>query len=120
VHADRNVSVFEYALQKVIVHHLEQGRRPAATGAAVRSLPAAADELAVVLSVLARAAAPDEAGAQRAFAAGAAQLPSLAGRLALRPAAVGGLVRLDAALERLAGASAPIKQRLLTAAGYVA
>jgi Zn-dependent protease with chaperone function/uncharacterized tellurite resistance protein B-like protein len=118
VHADGRVTVFEFALQKVLLRHLAPGGRPAARVIQIHSFQAVADEIGLVLSVLARTAHPAD-GAEAAFAAGAAQLRLLDGRLALVPADQCGLNRLEAALDRLATASGPIKLRLLTAAAHV-
>jgi len=74
-----------------------------------------ADEIAVVLSVLAHATPGDSVAA---FAAGAAQLPLIAGRLRESTSAAD-LAALDTALDLLATASAPIKQRVLAAATAV-
>ena len=119
VHADGRVTTFEFALQKVISHHLALGKAPHAPGDAIASFQAVDREIALVLSVLARAASDDEAGAARAFAAGANQLRLLEGRLALLGPSECSFERLDAALDRLAQGSLPIKQRLLTASAHV-
>jgi hypothetical protein len=79
------------------------------------SFKAVADEISTVLSILAHASDRDS---NEAYAAGAAQLPLLAGRLG--PLALTtDLVALDVALDKLAAASGPIKQRLLQAAAHV-
>lgn len=118
VHADGRVTVFEFALQKVLLRHLMPSGRPAAQVVQLHSFHAVVDEIALVLSVLAHTAHATE-GAAPAFAAGAAQLRLLDGRLALLPVDQCGLNRLEAALDRLATASGPIKLRLLTAAAHV-
>jgi hypothetical protein len=73
----------------------------------------------VVLSALAHASSdsPDEAA--RAYAEGSAQLKLVQGNLALLSAEDSGLPQLGAALDKLAVASGPIKQRLLVAAAHV-
>lgn len=119
VHADHRVSVFEYTLQKVLLHHLALYRRPAGSAATLDTFAAAADSAAIVLSVLAWQGSRDEAGAQRAFSAGAAALGSAGRPIGLRPREHGSLDRLDAALDQLATSSGSIKQSLLTAAGRV-
>ena len=119
VHADGRVTTFEFALQKVLSHHLALGKAPHAPGDEIYSFQAVERELALVLSCLARSAADDEAGAAQAFAAGANQLRLLEGRLALLSPAECSFERLDAALDRLAQGSLPIKQRLLTAGAHV-
>jgi Zn-dependent protease with chaperone function len=119
VHADGRVNTFEFALQKVLSHHLALGQAPAQPGGQIYSFQAVDHEIALVLSVLARAAADDEAGASWAFAAGAGQLKLLEGRLQLLPATACSFEHLDAALDRLAQGSLPIKQRLLAASAHV-
>jgi hypothetical protein len=80
------------------------------------SFPAVAGEIAVVLSALAHFS-PTESS--RAFAAGATQLPLLAGPIALLEPAACGLEQVDTALDKLAVSSLPIKKRLIVAAAHV-
>ena len=115
VHADSRVSPFEFALQKLLLRNVAATRAPATAITQIYSFQAVAPEIATVLSVLAHASPGDTAAA---FAAGAAQLKLLDGRLAV-PAASIDLAALDLALDKLATASAPIKQRLLVAATAV-
>ncbi|HTJ79048.1 MAG TPA: M48 family metallopeptidase [Rariglobus sp.] len=119
VHADGRVTTFEFALQKVLSHHLALGKAPHAPGDEIYSFEAVDREIALVLSALARASADDEAGAAHAFAAGANQLRLLEGHLVLLSPAECSFEQLDAALDRLAQGSLPIKQRLLTASAHV-
>jgi Zn-dependent protease with chaperone function len=119
VHADARVSPFEFALQKLLVHTLELGRKPGAAVVQYYSFTAVADDISVVLSALAGAATRDAAFAPQAFAAGAAHLKQLEGRVRFQPAAVRDLTLLDGALDKLADASFPIKQRTLIAAAHV-
>ena len=119
VHADREVSTFEFALQKLLLRTLAVGQSPSAAIVQIYSFNAVSDEIAVVLSALARTSGADETAVAGAFAAGAAQLKLLEGKLALLPPAACGLVQLDDALDQLATTSGPIKQRLLTAAAHI-
>jgi Zn-dependent protease with chaperone function len=119
VHADGRVTTFEFALQKLLLRTLAVGQTPAAAIVQVYSFNAVVAEIGVVLSALAHTSSEDAAEAARAFAEGAAQLKLLEGRLALLPVDACGLVQLDAALDKLATASGPIKQRLLTAGAHV-
>ncbi len=100
VEADQRIDLFEWTLQRVLFAHLRSHFEP---GAARRrhnvALSKRTAECAVVLSVLARFGTATEAAVQRAFDAGAQQLPDL--RLAPVPAERSGLAALDAALERL-------------------
>jgi hypothetical protein len=100
VHTDQRVSVFEYALQKVLIRHLALHRRPAGPAVDLHRLAAAAEPVA-------------------AFAAGIGGLGGSLGRLPLRAAQDCSLDRLDEALERLTRASGAIKRDLLTAAARV-
>jgi Zn-dependent protease with chaperone function len=119
VHADAQVSAFEFALQKLLTHSLALGRTPASAIVQFHSFQAVADEISVVLSALARAATTDASSAESAFATGGAELPLIASRLRFTPAPNADLAALDAALDKLAVASLPIKQRTLTAAARV-
>jgi hypothetical protein len=119
VHADQRVSVFEYAMQKVLIHHLALYRRPAGPAVTLHRLAAAAEPVALVLSTLAWQGSRGGAAAQAAFAAGADGLDGRPGRLTLRAPQDCSLDRLDAALEQLTRASGAIKRDLLTAAGRV-
>lgn len=118
VHADASVSVFEFALQKMLVHQLDLLRRPRQT-VEFHSFRAVVGDVNAVLSTLARLNAGEETAAQAAFAAGAAQIPLIAMQLRLTTAADTTLERLDTALDRLALSSLPIKQRVLVAAAQV-
>jgi len=115
VHADAQVTPFEYAMQKMLLSQLELAKAPARR-AQFDSIAAVRGEIAVVLSSLAHLSAKDSAAA---FAEGAAQLPVIRDQLALLPPAACGLEQVDAALDQLAVCALPIKQRLLVAAGHV-
>jgi Zn-dependent protease with chaperone function len=113
------VTPFEFALQRILLRSLALNRAPSAGATQIYSFQAVTAEISVVLSALAHASSVDAAEAARAFAEGAAQLKLVEGRIALLSEAESGLVQLDAALDKLAGASGPIKQRLLMAAAHV-
>jgi Zn-dependent protease with chaperone function len=119
VMADPKVSTFEFALQRILLRALAISRAPSARVAQIYSFQAVTDEISVVLSALAHASSDDEGQAAAAFAAGATQLKLVEGRIAFLPEAGCGLEKLDAALTKLAGASGPIKQRLLVAGAHV-
>ncbi len=116
VHADSQVTVFEFALQKMLARQLGLARAPAIVTGDIQSFPAVAREIAVVLSALARADARTPAEAMAAFSAGAAQLKLVEGALMLLAVDECGLASLDVALDKLATASPFIKQRLIIAA----
>jgi len=118
VHADTKVSPFEFALQKMLLHQLKLAGAPQAR-VDFHAFQAVAEDIAVVLSTLARAGQQDEPAVVGAFLAGAAQLPLIRQNLALQPAGVDDLTPLDRALDRLAVSSLPIKKRLLLAAAHV-
>lgn len=115
VHADAKVTPFEYALQKMLLSQLRLAQAPDRP-LQFDSFTAVAGDIAVVLSALAHLS-PTES--EKAFAAGAAQLPALEGRLNLVAPANCGLAQMDAALDKLAVSSLPIKKRLLIAAAHV-
>ncbi len=119
VHADGKVSTFEFALQKILTRSLALGAKPNVATGQIYSFVAVADEINVVLSSLAYTASNGGLSTVEAFNAGANQLKLLEGKLALLPPAACNFVRLDAALDRLANASGPIKQRLLFACANV-
>jgi Zn-dependent protease with chaperone function len=119
VHTDGRVTTFGYALQKIVRRNLLAGANPTGTAARTYSFPDVAGEINVALSALAHASSDNDSEAARAFAAGAAHLKLLEGRLSLLAPGACGFAQLDAALDRLAAASGPIKRRLLTAAAYV-
>jgi hypothetical protein len=119
VAANGKVSTFEFALQRLVLRALSISRAPAGPVTQIFSFQAVTNEISVVLSALAHASSDDSAEAARAFAEGAAQLKLVEGKVELLPETASGLVQLDAALDRLAGASGPIKQRLLVAGAHV-
>ncbi len=118
VHADGRVSPFEFALQKLLTRALALGRDPGAAVVQFHSFNALVGEIGVVLSALAHASADDAAAARQAFATGAAQLKLIEPQLTFDSTPVD-FERLDVALDKLAVASGPIKQRTLLAAGCV-
>jgi Zn-dependent protease with chaperone function len=115
VHADARVTPFEYALQKMLLSQLRLAQKPN-RAMQFDSFPAVRTEIAVILSALAHFSPTASAAA---FGAGATQLPLLAGQLALLEPAACGLEHVDAALDKLAVSSLPIKQRLIVAAAHV-
>ncbi len=114
VHADNRVSVFEFALQKVLARHLDLSARPQAQRE-VHSPSNVSAELSAVLSFGARLGATDEADALRAFTAGATRFSGLHPALVFCPASPQALDQLDNALDKLALAHGPVKKRLLVA-----
>lgn len=116
VHADSHISVFEFALQKVLSRQLSLASSPSAH----REMYSPADvsrEISVVLGYAARMSArDDEAAAAEAFAEAAAAFAGLYPPLAFPPQSAASIDRLDAAIDKLALAYGPVKKRLLAAA----
>lgn len=112
--ADEEIDLFEYALQRMLLRHLDAhfGRfRPSR----IRhyTMDAVRTETAVVLSTLAQVGSRDENAAQRAFIA-AAHLTELSD-LELMPRSMIGLDRLNLALNELAAGAASVKRTLIEA-----
>jgi len=118
-HADSQVSAFEFALQKMLIRSLKLGRQPGSATVQVQAFPAVTAEISVVLSALAHTSSNVDLGARAAFAAGAAQIRPITSQLAFLGKPACDFAALDAALDRLAAASLPIKQRALVAAAHV-
>ena len=130
IECDQRLSYFEFAIQKMVLRHLAVAGQPAAVKTQVFLFNAVAGEIAIVLSALAWAGAlqgteqadgseaADTAAAQAAFRDGAGQLKSIDDSLSLLDPGACEFSQLDAALDRLAGASLVIKQRLLLACAH--
>ena len=128
--ADERLSYFEFAVQKMVLRHLAVAGAPASITVQIFSFNAVVHEIAVVLSALAWAGAlqgteqpggseaADRSAANAAFRDGASQINLIEDRLALLEPEACEFDRLDAALDKLATASLPIKQRLLLACAY--
>ncbi len=117
---DGEVSVFEFMIQKALIRHVVVARQPQAHDSpAIFSFQAVAGEISLVLSVLASASSDDTATQSTAFATGVTQLPLIASSLQFASAQTWNFPQLDAALDKLATASGPIKQRALLAAAHV-
>jgi Zn-dependent protease with chaperone function len=130
IESDQCLSYFEFALQKMVLRHLVVADAPSAATIQIYSFNAVAAEIAVLLSALAWAGAlkgketsdasgaADTGQAQAAFRDGAGQLKLIEDRLALLDPASCEFSQLDLALDKLAGASFPIRQRLLLACAH--
>ena len=116
VRADAQIDLFEYALQRIIIRHLEPGFTPKPP-AIVRhkSLLPALSSCQALLSCLAGWGANTEAAALNAYACGWRELLVPSNKLALIPAVDCGLQMLDAALDDLEHAAPPVKQRIVAA-----
>ncbi|HEY4300082.1 MAG TPA: M48 family metallopeptidase [Candidatus Didemnitutus sp.] len=118
VQADGRITPFEFALQKMLLGQLRLAQTPA-RALQFDSFDSVRNEIAVVLSALARVGSADANEIAAAFAAGVGQLPVVSAQLALLPPEACGLDAVDAALDKLAVSSLPIKKRLLIASGQV-
>jgi Zn-dependent protease with chaperone function len=115
IEADRRVTLFEFALRRILLRHLESHILPQPPPRMrISSLPEIAAECSCVLSGLARAGNADEEGARQAFAQGAAALGPHK-LLQYAPSRDGDLAAIDLALDRLAQAVPPLKRRLVAA-----
>jgi len=114
VHADGQVTPFEFALQKMLLGQLALAKNPHRI-IQYDSFSSVSQPIAVVLSALAHFSAADPA---RAFATAAIQLPLLAGKISLQEKSACGLGQVDVALDQLAVSSLPIRKRLLIAAAH--
>jgi hypothetical protein len=113
VEADQRLDVFELALRRVLVRHVDpvfEGARPAP--AQLYSLQRRARECSILLSALAWRGAPDPI-ASEAFARGAAHLGGIA--TTLLPEGECGPREIDCSLRALDVAAPRRKQELLTA-----
>jgi Zn-dependent protease with chaperone function len=115
--ADRETTIFEFALYKVLFHRLRASREKEArrTPRCSAFTPLQADCM-VVLSALARAGHQDEDAVLRAFKAGVTQLPSGPERFDRPlPAESCSFTALGLALDKLTLAAPIIKQRVIDA-----
>jgi hypothetical protein len=119
VHADGRVSAFEFALQKLLLRTLALGRDPSRAGVQFYSFNAVKEEISVVLSAVAHASSNVDLDARAAFEAGTAQLKLIEAQLAFLDESASDFAALDAALDKLAAASLPIKQRTLVACANI-
>jgi hypothetical protein len=119
IDADGSASTFEFALQKLLQRHLLFSRSPRLSpGAQLYSFHAVREEILIVLSAVAHASSDDLAAAQHAFGEGAKMLKILDGALELLARESCAPDRLSPALDRLATAAGPIKQRVLLACAH--
>lgn len=116
--ADQQLDLFEYALLKAIFRHLRPQFEPVPPRTPqFHALAALQHECAILLSALAHVGQADPAAVERAFTQGTSQLRDLSP--ALLPLESCGLTEIDAALDQLALASAPLRVQLLTACAQV-
>ena len=116
VESDGKIELFEFVLQKIILHHLtpqfSKTRPPTVQFYTLKPL---VPDCVIVLSALANAGSGDVAAAQKAFEQGAPYLRAPDGDWGLLPRAQCGVDQIDTALNRLAQAVPIIKKNLLEA-----
>src|ERR1039457_2927623 len=116
IESDGKVELFEFVLQKIILHHLGPqfgGARPPTVQ--YYTLKPLVPDCAVVLSALANVGNSDATEIQKAFEQGAPYLRAPDGDWGLLPREQCGVTQIDAALNRLAQAAPIIKKNLLEA-----
>jgi Zn-dependent protease with chaperone function len=116
--ADDQIDVFEYALQRVLIRHLDpvfsgESKRRTANYYAIRGLE---KETSTVLSVLAWKGSENELDAAQAFQAAVEKIATPKATFELLPEAECSWEQLDAALDNLAEGSFKVKKWLLGAA----
>jgi hypothetical protein len=116
VQADQKMTLFEYALQRLLIRHV--------VGYFVRTKPRAVKYTtippltvpsAIVLSALAQAGGSTSEDATRAFAAGVDALSWPGVRVEMAPPGSVGLREIDAAIQELAKAAPLLKKQILAA-----
>lgn len=117
VESDRQIDLFEYVLQKIVLRHLEPNFLPKAKPVTqFYSLRSLVSHCGVLLSAMAYAGQEDPSAVQAAFARGASGLNRIAGaEIPFLPKADCDLPRVDAALDRLAASVPQIKKNVLNA-----
>ena len=119
VQADQQIDLFEFALQKIVLRHLEpQFKPPRKSITQYYALSRLLPECGVLLSALAHVGHPGPAEIQNAFRLGAGHIPE-GETLALMPLGQCGLAEIDAALDTLNQSSLPMKKILLQACAHV-
>ena len=119
--ADGQISIFEFALEKVLYRQLVLSQAPKLSiGAQIYSFAAMREHILVTLSAMAHASSEDPEQAGKSFAKGIGQLKNLEGPLELLAPESCSPARLDYSFDKLALAAGPIKQRLLLACAHTA
>ena len=121
IESDGKIELFEFVLQKIILHHLGPqfaGTRPPTVQ--FYTLNPLVPDCVVLLSALANAGSGDADEVQKAFEQGAPYLRAPDGGWGLLPREQCGVDQIDAALNRLALAVPIIKKNLLEACIHTA
>jgi Zn-dependent protease with chaperone function len=116
IESDRQIDLFEYALRHLLRRHLEpqfrQSRRPVIQ---YHVLKPVLPDVNLVLSGLAHVGHDDPEATLRAFKVGTGKLGLSGESITLLEASKANLAQIDAALDRLAQCSPPIKKQVLEA-----
>jgi Zn-dependent protease with chaperone function len=116
IEADRQIDLFEYALQRLVIRHLRPSfqtiRQPTAHYYTLQPL---LGEVTVLLSALAHVGHGENAPRQAAFRAGAESLGAECAGATLLDFAACNLSDVDRALDKLRLASPPLKRRVIQA-----
>ena len=120
VEADKKLTIFEYALQRLLLRHLvtyfvKQPSRPER----YTSFEPLVEPTTYVLSALARGGQSSPEAAAAAFAAGVKALDWPAARIELSPDGTTDLMQVDAALRAIDLASRPLKKQILLACAAI-
>lgn len=121
VNSDQKIELFEFVLQKIVLHHLQpkfsQKRPPNVQYYTLKPL---VPDCSVILSALAYAGSDHDGDIQKAFTTGAPYLRApMSAQPALLPRDQCGVKTLDTALDRLVVAVPIIKKNLLEACARV-
>src|SRR6266480_2791611 len=119
IEADRQIDLFEYALQKMVHRHIESRFRPRQKSVVQYYVlkPLVGDSV-VLLSALARFGQEDEAQAQTAFRAGVARLGLDSNSVVMLAGDECNLPQIDSALDHLGQASPRLKALVLDACAH--
>ena len=120
VHVDGRVTAFEFALQKLLVRTLALGCAPGGAAVQIYSFNAVVDEISIVLSAMAHTSDNRALAAAEAFAFGAAQIKLIEHQLTLLAPVDCDVGPLEPALDKLATASLPVRQRTILACACIA
>ncbi len=116
IESDRQIDLFEYALERLMVRHLEPTfGKPKRDRVHYYAIAPVLSDCAVVLSGLAHVGGDDPAAVQAAFDSGASRLGAEGRNLRKHEFTEGILSEIDAALDRLTLVAAPIKRQIMDA-----
>ena len=119
IEADRQIDLFEYALQKMVHRHIESRFRPGQKSVVqYYVLKPLVEDSVVLLSALARFGQEDEAQTQTAFRAGATRLGLDPNRVGMLSGDECNLPQIDRALDHLGQASPRLKALVLDACAH--